>query len=171
VLRRFPDCQVIAIDGASSMVEMPKLRLAAQLNRVDFRVGELGELPSIDFAAKQTPKEAPGYIVELNFQGVPIHCHHLKSTAQLSSAVEKCCKVLDDEMASMQAPLSSQRTPTSNLSRSGDPACPAGGDPGFPRRRRVPAWTGAGYLQAGAGSRGSCKDGRVAVPTKRSGMG
>jgi hypothetical protein len=97
VLRRFPNCQVIAIDGASSMVEMPKLRLAAQLNRVDFRVGELGELPSIDFAAKQTPKEAPGYIVELNFQGAPIHCHHLKSTAQLSSAVEKCCKVLDDE--------------------------------------------------------------------------
>ena len=75
------------------------------------------------------------------------------------------------QMASMQAPLSSQRTPTSKLSRSGDPVCPAGGDPGFPRRRRVPAWTGVGYLQAGAGSRGSGKDGRVAVPSKRSGMG
>lgn len=40
VLRRFPNCQVIAIDGASSMVEMAKLRLAAELDRVDFRVGD-----------------------------------------------------------------------------------------------------------------------------------
>jgi tRNA (cmo5U34)-methyltransferase len=40
VLRRFPNCRVIAVDGASSMVEMAKVRLGAQLNRVDFRVGE-----------------------------------------------------------------------------------------------------------------------------------
>ena len=52
----------------------------------------------------------------------------------------------------------------------GHASLPAGGEAGFPRRRRVPAG-GVGYLQAGAGSRGGGKDGRVAVPTKRSGMG
>jgi len=41
----------------------------------------------------------------------------------------------------------------------------------LPRGRRVPAWTGVGYLQAGAGSRGSGKDGGATLPVKRSGVG
>ncbi len=41
VLRRFPNCRVIAIDGASSMVDMAKVRLAPYLNRVEFRIGDL----------------------------------------------------------------------------------------------------------------------------------
>jgi len=40
VLRRFPNCRVIAIDGASAMVEMAKVRLGAEVDRVDFRVGD-----------------------------------------------------------------------------------------------------------------------------------
>lgn len=44
VLRRFPNCHVIAIDGASSMIEMAKARLSTNLNRVDFRVGDLRHL-------------------------------------------------------------------------------------------------------------------------------
>jgi tRNA (cmo5U34)-methyltransferase len=44
VLRRFPNCRVIAVDGAPSMVELAKTRLGAEASRVDFRVGDFREL-------------------------------------------------------------------------------------------------------------------------------
>ena len=47
VLRRFPNCQVIAIHGSSSTVEMAKIRLASQLNRVDFRMGDFWRLKAL----------------------------------------------------------------------------------------------------------------------------
>ena len=47
VLRRFPNCQVIAIDGSPSMTEMAKIRLAPQLKRVDLRVGDFRRLKGL----------------------------------------------------------------------------------------------------------------------------
>jgi ubiquinone/menaquinone biosynthesis C-methylase UbiE len=44
VLTRFPNCKVIAIDGAASMVEMAKVRLAAQVDQVDFKIGDFRQL-------------------------------------------------------------------------------------------------------------------------------
>ena len=44
VLNRFPNCRIIAIDGASSMVEMAKVRLGPQTKRVDFRIGDFRQL-------------------------------------------------------------------------------------------------------------------------------
>jgi tRNA (cmo5U34)-methyltransferase len=40
VLKRFPNCRVIAIDGAPSMVEMAKVRLGGEADRVNFKVGD-----------------------------------------------------------------------------------------------------------------------------------
>jgi len=48
---------------------------------------------------------------------------------------------------------------------------PAGGEPGFPRSRGIPAGTGVGYMPAGSRSRGGGEDGGAAVPVKRSGVG
>ena len=44
VLRRFPNCRVIAVDGAPSMIELAKARLGAEASRVEFRVGDFREL-------------------------------------------------------------------------------------------------------------------------------
>jgi ubiquinone/menaquinone biosynthesis C-methylase UbiE len=44
VLRRYPNCRVIAVDGAASMVELAKTRLGAEASRVEFRVGDFREL-------------------------------------------------------------------------------------------------------------------------------
>jgi len=44
VLKNFPNSRVIAIDGASAMVDMAKARLGIQANRVDFRVGDFRSL-------------------------------------------------------------------------------------------------------------------------------
>jgi ubiquinone/menaquinone biosynthesis C-methylase UbiE len=40
ILFRFPNCRVIAVDGAASMVEMAKSRLGPLAKRVDFRTGD-----------------------------------------------------------------------------------------------------------------------------------
>jgi tRNA (cmo5U34)-methyltransferase len=44
VLQRFPNCRIIAIDGASSMIDMAKTRLSTQANRIDFRIGDFRNL-------------------------------------------------------------------------------------------------------------------------------
>jgi tRNA (cmo5U34)-methyltransferase len=44
ILRNFPNCRVIAIDGAAAMVDMAKGRLGSLADRVDFRVGDFREL-------------------------------------------------------------------------------------------------------------------------------
>lgn len=49
ILTRFPKCRVIAVDGASSMIDMAKSRLGNLADRIDFRIGDfrrLGELLS-----------------------------------------------------------------------------------------------------------------------------
>lgn len=40
VLSTFPQCRVIAVDGAVSMVEMARARLGSLAGRVDFRIGD-----------------------------------------------------------------------------------------------------------------------------------
>src|SRR5215831_6838549 len=47
VLARFPNCQVIAVDGASSMVEMARSRLCTMAERVDFRIGAFRRLSEL----------------------------------------------------------------------------------------------------------------------------
>src|SRR5215471_16373939 len=47
ILVRFPNCRVIAVDGAASMVEMAKSRLGPVAKRVDFRVGDFRYLPEL----------------------------------------------------------------------------------------------------------------------------
>ena len=47
VLRRFPHCRVIAVDGAPSMIELAKARLGDQASRVDFRIGDFRGLRRI----------------------------------------------------------------------------------------------------------------------------
>jgi ubiquinone/menaquinone biosynthesis C-methylase UbiE len=44
VLARFPNCRVIAVDGASTMIDMAKSRLHAMAARVDFRTGDFRHL-------------------------------------------------------------------------------------------------------------------------------
>ena len=47
ILARFPNCHVIAVDGAASMVEMAKSRLGPLAMRVDFRIGDFRYLPKL----------------------------------------------------------------------------------------------------------------------------
>lgn len=47
ILRHFPNSRVIAIDGASAMVEMAKSRLGPLADRVDFRVGDFRDLTKL----------------------------------------------------------------------------------------------------------------------------
>jgi tRNA (cmo5U34)-methyltransferase len=47
VLSRFPNCRVIAVDGAASMADMAKTRLGPAANRVDFRIGDFRYLPKL----------------------------------------------------------------------------------------------------------------------------
>ena len=47
ILRNFPNCRVIAIDGAAAMVDMAKGRLGSLADRVDFRVGDFREMSSL----------------------------------------------------------------------------------------------------------------------------
>jgi len=47
ILARFPNCRVIAVDGAASMVEMAKSRLGPVSERVDFQIGDFRYLPQL----------------------------------------------------------------------------------------------------------------------------
>src|SRR5215831_14448815 len=47
ILARFPNCRVIAVDGATSMVEMAKSRLGPLAKRVDFRIGDFRSLSKL----------------------------------------------------------------------------------------------------------------------------
>ena len=47
ILRNFPNCRVIAIDGAAAMVDMAKGRLGSLADRVDFRVGDFRDLTKL----------------------------------------------------------------------------------------------------------------------------
>ena len=47
ILRNFPNCRVIAIDGAAAMVDMAKGRLGSLADRVDFRVGDFRKMSSL----------------------------------------------------------------------------------------------------------------------------
>jgi tRNA (cmo5U34)-methyltransferase len=47
VLRKYPNCRVIGIDGAASMVEMAKVRLGWDASRVDFRTGDFRTLAQL----------------------------------------------------------------------------------------------------------------------------
>ena len=47
ILRNFPNCRVIAIDGAAAMVDMAKGRLGSLADRVDFRVGDFRDLAKL----------------------------------------------------------------------------------------------------------------------------
>src|SRR5215831_13122158 len=47
ILDQFPNCRVIAVDGAASMVEMAKSRLGPVADRVDFLVGDFRDLPKL----------------------------------------------------------------------------------------------------------------------------
>jgi ubiquinone/menaquinone biosynthesis C-methylase UbiE len=46
-LDRFPNCRIIAVDGAASMIEMAKARLGPLVARVDFRVGDFRHLDKL----------------------------------------------------------------------------------------------------------------------------
>jgi tRNA (cmo5U34)-methyltransferase len=47
ILARFPNCRVIALDGASSMIEMAKSRLGSLAKRIDFRIGDFRYLAKL----------------------------------------------------------------------------------------------------------------------------
>jgi len=47
ILARFPNCRVLAVDGAASMIEMAKSRLGPIAERVDFRIGDFRYLPKL----------------------------------------------------------------------------------------------------------------------------
>lgn len=47
VLGRFPQCRVIAVDGAGSMIEMARTRLGSLAERVDFRRGDFRSLKKL----------------------------------------------------------------------------------------------------------------------------
>src|SRR5215470_1013595 len=47
VLEHYPNCRVIAIDGAASMIDMAKGRLGPLADRVDFRIGDFRALAEL----------------------------------------------------------------------------------------------------------------------------
>jgi tRNA (cmo5U34)-methyltransferase len=47
VLARYPNCRVLAIDGAQAMVDLARVRLGSLSNRVDFRIGDFRQLGQI----------------------------------------------------------------------------------------------------------------------------
>jgi len=47
ILQRFPKSQVIAMDGAASMIEMAQSRLGPLADRVDFRIGDFRDLAKL----------------------------------------------------------------------------------------------------------------------------
>src|SRR5262249_28316619 len=47
LLQHFPNSRVVAVDGASSMVEMAKSRLGVLAGRVDFRIGDFRDLQQL----------------------------------------------------------------------------------------------------------------------------
>src|SRR5216683_2995481 len=53
VLTRFPNCRVIAVDGAAAMVEMATSRLGAMADRVDFRIGDFRHLKELLAASER----------------------------------------------------------------------------------------------------------------------
>jgi tRNA (cmo5U34)-methyltransferase len=74
VLRNFPNSHVIAIDGASAMVEMAKARLGAQAHRVHSRVGDFRSLKRL---------LAAGESGELVYSSYALH--HLTADEKLSA--------------------------------------------------------------------------------------
>ncbi|HTM37756.1 MAG TPA: class I SAM-dependent methyltransferase [Terriglobales bacterium] len=73
ILGRFPNCRVIAVDGAASMVEMAKARLGPVADRVDFRTGDFRYLP------KLLPDSQP---LDLVYSAYALH--HLTSQEKLA---------------------------------------------------------------------------------------
>jgi tRNA (cmo5U34)-methyltransferase len=47
ILARFPNCRLIAVDGAAAMIEMAKSRLGSLAQRVDFRIGDFRHLAKL----------------------------------------------------------------------------------------------------------------------------
>jgi tRNA (cmo5U34)-methyltransferase len=80
VLQRFPNCRIIAIDGASSMVDMAKVRLRSQVNRVDFRIGDFRHLRQL---------LGNGDLCELAYSSYALH--HLTSEEKLRVVRDELC--------------------------------------------------------------------------------
>jgi len=74
ILARFPNCRVIAVDGAASMVEMAKSRLGSLAHRVEFRIGDFRYL------AKLVPDSEP---LDLIYSAYALH--HLTSQEKLAT--------------------------------------------------------------------------------------
>jgi len=74
ILARFPNCRVIAVDGAASMVEMAKSRLGSLAHRVEFRIGDFRYL------AKLVPDSEP---LDLIYSAYALH--HLTSQEKLAA--------------------------------------------------------------------------------------
>lgn len=75
VLRKFSNCRIIAIDGASAMVDVAKLRIGTEADRVDFRVGDFRSLNRLLRA------EENGDVVYSSYA-----LHHLTSDEKLAVA-------------------------------------------------------------------------------------
>ena len=73
VLGRFPQCRVIAVDGAGSMIEMARTRLGSLAERVDFRRGDFRSLKKL---------LSPGEQTELVFSAYALH--HLTAQEKLT---------------------------------------------------------------------------------------
>jgi tRNA (cmo5U34)-methyltransferase len=73
ILARFPNCRVIAVDGAASMVEMAKSRLGPLAKRVDFRIGDFRYLPKLLRSSEQFDLIYTAYAL-----------HHLTSQEKLT---------------------------------------------------------------------------------------
>jgi tRNA (cmo5U34)-methyltransferase len=73
ILARFPNCRVIAVDGAASMVEMAKSRLGPLASRVDFQIGDFRYLPKLLRSRQQLDLIYTAYAL-----------HHLTSQEKLT---------------------------------------------------------------------------------------
>ena len=83
ILTRFPNCRVIAVDGAASMTEMAKSRLGSLAKRVDFRIGDFRYL------AKLLPDVAP---LELIYSSYALHHLTLQEKLNLIRDVMRLLK-------------------------------------------------------------------------------
>jgi ubiquinone/menaquinone biosynthesis C-methylase UbiE len=82
VLRRFPTCQAIAIDGSREMVAMAQSRLGPVAGRVRFLTGDFRRLEDLDLGADSADAVISAYAL-----------HHL-SLAEKAKTVERCRALL-----------------------------------------------------------------------------
>jgi len=73
ILTKFPQCRVIAVDGAVSMIEMARMRLGSLADRVDFRVGDFRYLKELLSEGEQGELVYSAYAL-----------HHLTSQEKLA---------------------------------------------------------------------------------------